>query len=243
MNNPVSALMSLISLYFSGYISNLCNEPKESAVAQLLSSLPLLKPGNTEAKEQYLKLIPKILSHSIKHGIHIEESRQLLSYSLIHPAINSDERSNFTLWLGYLEEHFSYNNIYQSGRAQGDASSEFNSQYSAASTDTYNNKAHQGALTGLHMNGWQQHVGSRDPAAMVINTSAQDAGVVGGSIGMSNKMNSIHLHNNQGLSSSCIMGNGEDHHAPLQATQSSPANFHSTQGMLNNPDFNETVCH
>ena len=79
---------------------------KETAMTHLLTCLPLLRQGNTEAKAEYLKIIPKILAHSIENGCHIEESRQLLSYSLIHPAINSEERSQFTMWLGHLEERF-----------------------------------------------------------------------------------------------------------------------------------------
>ncbi|CAH1792402.1 unnamed protein product [Owenia fusiformis] len=86
------------------YISSLCKESKENAVSQLLAHLPLLQPGNTDAKAEYLKILPKILNHSIENATHIEESRQLLSYSLIHPAINSEERSQFTIWLGNLDD-------------------------------------------------------------------------------------------------------------------------------------------
>ncbi|XP_067119817.1 protein Smaug homolog 1 isoform X2 [Centruroides vittatus] len=89
------------------FINSLCNETKENAVVQLLSHLPLLRPGNNEAKLQYLSLIPKILSHSIENCVHIEESRQLLSYSLIHPAISNDDRRSLTLWLRHLEERMS----------------------------------------------------------------------------------------------------------------------------------------
>ncbi|XP_070578983.1 protein Smaug homolog 1-like [Ptychodera flava] len=87
-----------------GYISSLGNESKENAVAQLLGHLPLLHPGNDDAKTRYLELIPKILRHSIENSIHLEESRQLLSYSVIHPALNEDERSSLTQWLTHLDE-------------------------------------------------------------------------------------------------------------------------------------------
>lgn len=86
------------------YISSLSGESKEIAVNQLLSHLPLLRPGNEDAKAQYLGLIPKILAHSIRHSVHIEESRQLLSYSLIHPAISNEDRCSLTLWLRQLED-------------------------------------------------------------------------------------------------------------------------------------------
>ncbi|XP_006817055.1 protein Smaug homolog 1-like [Saccoglossus kowalevskii] len=87
-----------------GYVSGLCNESKETAVAQLLGHLPLLHPGNADAKNEYLKLIPKILHHSIQNGIHLDESRQLLSYSVIHPALNNEERTSLTQWLTHLDE-------------------------------------------------------------------------------------------------------------------------------------------
>lgn len=93
-----------LSLSPPGYINGLSNESKESAVSHLLSHLPLLRPGNREAKDRYLGLIPKILAHSIRHGVHIEESRQLLSYSLIHPAIPNEDRLTLTQWLRQLED-------------------------------------------------------------------------------------------------------------------------------------------
>ncbi|GFY69232.1 protein Smaug homolog 1 [Trichonephila inaurata madagascariensis] len=94
------------------YISNLSTESKEMAVIRLLSHLPLLRPGNEEAKSRYLELIPKILAHSIRHDVHIEESRQLLSYSLIHPAISNDDRCSLTQWLRQLEDRIHNNDIY-----------------------------------------------------------------------------------------------------------------------------------
>ena len=60
-----------------------------------------------EAKTQYLKIIPKILAHSLEKGCHIEESRQLLSYTLIHPAVSAEERTQLKLWQRYLEDCYS----------------------------------------------------------------------------------------------------------------------------------------
>ena len=98
----------------SAYIKNLCQESKDFAVQELLCYLPLLKSGNNDAKFEYLKIIPKILTHSIENKCHIEESRQLLSYCLIHPAITPSERSQFTVWLGHLDER---NACPQSGKS------------------------------------------------------------------------------------------------------------------------------
>lgn len=80
------------------------SEPQETVIALLLAHLPLLKPGNAEAKGAYMRLLPLILSQSIEHGRHVEESRQLLSYALIHPATSIEDRSALALWLTHLEE-------------------------------------------------------------------------------------------------------------------------------------------
>ncbi|KAL2076816.1 hypothetical protein ACEWY4_027592 [Coilia grayii] len=86
-------------------ISQWQGETKERVISLVLSHLPLLKPGNVEAKGEYMRLLPKILAHTIEHGRHLEESRQLLSYALIHPATSLEDRSALALWLSHLEEH------------------------------------------------------------------------------------------------------------------------------------------
>ncbi|KAI5625421.1 protein Smaug-like 2, partial [Silurus asotus] len=82
-------------------------EPKEKVVSLLLSHLPLLQPRNSEAKCEYMKLLQQVLSHTIESSLFVEESRQLLSYALIHPATTLDDRTNLALWLNHLEEHLS----------------------------------------------------------------------------------------------------------------------------------------
>lgn len=86
------------------FLRSLCHESKEVAVQQLLLHLPLLHPGNDEARHEYLKLLPKILSHSLEYSIHEEECRQLLSLALVHPAFVPEERNSLTWWLGLLED-------------------------------------------------------------------------------------------------------------------------------------------
>ncbi|XP_013776798.1 protein Smaug homolog 1-like isoform X2 [Limulus polyphemus] len=100
------------------FIGSWCNETKENALSRLLMYLPLLAPGNIEAKNQYLNLIPRILSHSIENSVHIEESRQLLSYSLIHPAISSEDRRTLTQWLHHLEDRMNSYSIFN-GQVNG----------------------------------------------------------------------------------------------------------------------------
>ncbi|XP_031436176.1 protein Smaug homolog 1 isoform X3 [Clupea harengus] len=85
-------------------ISQWQGETKERVISLVLTHLPLLKPGNAEAKGEYMRLLPKILAHTIEHGRHLEESRQLLSYALIHPATSLEDRSALALWLNHLEE-------------------------------------------------------------------------------------------------------------------------------------------
>ncbi|CAL1527783.1 unnamed protein product [Lymnaea stagnalis] len=90
------------------YVRSLYNGEKELVIHQLLQLLPLLQVGKSSVKKAYLQLIPELLTHTIQNGVNIEESRQLLSYSLIHPAITAEERSNFQTWLCCLEERFTY---------------------------------------------------------------------------------------------------------------------------------------
>ncbi|XP_043553636.1 protein Smaug homolog 1 isoform X4 [Chiloscyllium plagiosum] len=89
------------------FINQWHQESKDKVVMLLLTHLPLLKPGNIEAKIEYMKLLPKILAHSIENNQHIEESRQLLSYALIHPATSLEDRNALAMWLNHLEDRTS----------------------------------------------------------------------------------------------------------------------------------------
>ncbi|XP_029159867.1 protein Smaug [Nylanderia fulva] len=89
------------------YISALMSESTEIAVKQLLMHLPLLKPGNTECKRFYLLAIPDLVSHCVSTGQFIDQTQQLLSYILIHPAITGPDRRSLTQWLKHLEERIS----------------------------------------------------------------------------------------------------------------------------------------
>ncbi|XP_056139213.1 protein Smaug homolog 2 [Lampris incognitus] len=88
-------------------VSQWHQEPKEKVVSLLLSHLPLLQPRNSEAKCEYMKLLQKVLSHTIESSLFVEESRQLLSYALIHPATTLEDRTSLAMWLNHLEEHLS----------------------------------------------------------------------------------------------------------------------------------------
>lgn len=71
---------------------------------QLLAHLPLLIPGNDEARYEYLKLLPKILTHTLEHCVHQQECLQLLSLALVHPAFPPEERTSLLCWLSHLEK-------------------------------------------------------------------------------------------------------------------------------------------
>uniref|UniRef100_A0A3Q1JM36 SAM domain-containing protein n=1 Tax=Anabas testudineus TaxID=64144 RepID=A0A3Q1JM36_ANATE len=88
-------------------VSQWNQEPKEKVVSLLLSHLPLLQPRNSEAKCEYMKLLQKVLSHTIESSLFVEESRQLLSYALIHPATTLEDRNSLAMWLNHLEDHLS----------------------------------------------------------------------------------------------------------------------------------------
>ncbi|XP_075042891.1 protein Smaug homolog 2 isoform X1 [Mixophyes fleayi] len=88
-------------------ISQWHQESKEKVISLLLSHLPLLQPRNTEAKCEYMKLLQKVLAYTTESNLYIEESRQLLSYALIHPATTLDDRNSLALWLNHLEERLS----------------------------------------------------------------------------------------------------------------------------------------
>lgn len=91
------------------YIHQLRAEPQEIVVQKLLAHFPLLKVGNVKAKTEYLALIPQILTYSNEKGAYVEESRQLLSFSVIHPALTSEEHAHFNWWISHLNERFTSN--------------------------------------------------------------------------------------------------------------------------------------
>ncbi|XP_003227592.2 protein Smaug homolog 2 [Anolis carolinensis] len=129
-------------------ISQWHQEPKEKVVSLLLSHLPLLQPGNADAKSEYMKLLQKVLAYSIESNGFIEESRQLLSYALIHPATTLDDRNSLALWLNHLEEHFSGNYSSQ-GRGRPDTA-----YHSRQGSDEWPGPADTGL--GELGHGWQE---------------------------------------------------------------------------------------
>uniref|UniRef100_A0A3P9KCW9 Protein Smaug homolog 1 n=1 Tax=Oryzias latipes TaxID=8090 RepID=A0A3P9KCW9_ORYLA len=137
-------------------ISQWQGEPKERVISLVLAHLPLLKPGNTEAKGEYMRLLPRILAHTIEHGHHLEESRQLLSYALIHPATSLEDRAALALWLNHLEERSTPPSTLPSSSSSTNNSS---------SGHPFCSHPHQRYGSDDRLNGWQ---------------SSRESGVVGG---------------------------------------------------------------
>ncbi|XP_032221815.2 protein Smaug homolog 1 [Nematostella vectensis] len=100
------------------FLSNLCHETKAVAVQQLLAHLPLLVPGNDEARFEYLQLLPKILTHTVQHSVHQDECMQLLSLALVHPAFPPEERNSLLCWLSHLEKTLGIKERQNSGPAR-----------------------------------------------------------------------------------------------------------------------------
>ncbi|XP_063725298.1 protein Smaug homolog 1-like [Symsagittifera roscoffensis] len=67
-----------------------------SSVFQLLSLLPLLKPESSEASTVFTELIPVCIDLCLENAKNLEECRQLMSYALIHPALNSEQRGSLS---------------------------------------------------------------------------------------------------------------------------------------------------
>jgi len=79
-------------------------DSEEEALEQLLAHLPLLRPGNSEGKEEYLTLLPKVLLGSCEESTYMDQCKQLLSLSLVHPAFNQEDRAKLSYWLARLHE-------------------------------------------------------------------------------------------------------------------------------------------
>uniref|UniRef100_A0A182VJ51 Protein Smaug n=1 Tax=Anopheles merus TaxID=30066 RepID=A0A182VJ51_ANOME len=82
-------------------------ETKEDILKDILMYLPLLAPGNDEAKSLYMSLIPAAVDDACRQLVPTEIVQQTLSYLLIHPAITNDDRRVLSHWLRYLEDFIS----------------------------------------------------------------------------------------------------------------------------------------
>lgn len=253
----------LTDVLVAGYISGLQQVPREEAVKELLVHFPLLHSGNSDAKDEYLTLIPTILSHSTEHGTFIEESRQLLSYSLIHPAITCEERSKFNMWLGHLDERFSrsYNHSptlqahSEDLQGQGQVKNQANLHSPIA---VNNNSIGSGSAKGQMPFSHQPENGTNSiPTHMALSKRSSvgsspmvngwnNSGCTGNSSGMYLSNDNMNM-NGQGHSHSGSQGNlymngrspqagmGMAGHMPLKAALSAPPNFNTNVPPTSHP--------
>uniref|UniRef100_A0A8D2MA56 Protein Smaug homolog 1 n=1 Tax=Zonotrichia albicollis TaxID=44394 RepID=A0A8D2MA56_ZONAL len=198
-----------------GIINQWQQESKDKVISLLLAHLPLLKPGNIEAKVEYMKLLPKILAHSIEHNQHIEESRQLLSYALIHPATSLEDRSALAMWLNHLEDR-------TSSSSSSSSSGGFGGQGRGRSDSLDYGQAHyyhqrQNSDDKLN-NGWQN---SRDSGISVSASSWQDKNLAceNGHLPLYSSSSVPTTINTIGTSTSTILS-GQTHHSPLKRSVS-----------------------
>jgi hypothetical protein len=92
-----------MSLFAAGFLSSLHSQNEEQALTQLLAHLPLLNPGNIEARREYMKLLPKVMLGSSEELDYLDQCRQLLSLALVHPAFPHEDREALTYWLSQLD--------------------------------------------------------------------------------------------------------------------------------------------
>lgn len=92
-----------MTLLLTAFLKSLHGRTKEEALTQLLSHLPLLNPGNSEARAEYMRLLPKVLLGSSEEMDYQDLCRQLLSLALLHPAFPHENREALTFWLSQLD--------------------------------------------------------------------------------------------------------------------------------------------
>lgn len=95
----------------AAFLSSLHSQTEDQALAQLLTHLPLLHPGNTEARKEYMKLLPKVLLSSSEAQNYLDQCRQLLSLALVHPAFPQEDREALTFWLNKLDVKHKHTSI------------------------------------------------------------------------------------------------------------------------------------
>ncbi|KAM6950613.1 LOW QUALITY PROTEIN: protein Smaug homolog 1 [Lycodopsis pacificus] len=221
-----------------GVISQWQGESKERVISLVLTHLPLLKPGNVEAKGEYMRLLPRILAHTIEHGRHLEESRQLLSYALIHPATSLEDRSALALWLNHLEEraaargdslerpppsgpHHHHHHQSTPPSTLSSSGSSSSSTNTSSSGNPYSLHHHQRYGSDDRLNGWQS---SRDSGLGGGWPQQQQQGCENGHLLLypsSSVPTTINAVGTGGGGSTTLMsGGGSQQHSPLKRSVS-----------------------
>ncbi len=93
-------------MFPTAFLKSIYNYSDEEALSLLLSHLPLLNPGNGEARAEYRSLIPKVMGCSNEEPDYRDKCRQLLSLALVHPAFLQEDREYLTFWLSQLDAKY-----------------------------------------------------------------------------------------------------------------------------------------
>lgn len=97
------------------FISSILNERPQVALSLLMSHLPLLKPGKKEAVDVYIKAIRKILSEFLTpHYKVFNECVEVMSYVLIHPAFEKEQKKSLKIILKQVLQRTSPDNCIHS---------------------------------------------------------------------------------------------------------------------------------
>lgn len=77
------------------FINNFLLEQPQIALSLILDHLPLLKPGNKEAADSFLKTIRKVLSEFMVPPLKFQnECVEIMSYVYIHPAFSHEDKTS-----------------------------------------------------------------------------------------------------------------------------------------------------
>lgn len=67
-------------------------DKKEDILNDILTYMPILKPGNDEAKAAFMELIPMAVDDVIRGYVNTSLVQQIFSFLLIHPAFTTEDR-------------------------------------------------------------------------------------------------------------------------------------------------------
>lgn len=193
------------------FLMSLYKENKDFAVQSLLMHLPLLHPGNNEAKEEYLTLLPNILSHSRENSIHEEECRQLFSLAVVHPAFTQQDKGKLNFWLSLLTDKEDKMKEKHSSLALHHTLSDSSAHF-MKSHESWRIHPSNSSPRGGHTNGWrqslppqtqQQHQQPPEPVQQTrkrldhkdsgISTSFDELGTAAAGMCIANSINRVNL--------------------------------------------------
>ena len=91
-------------MFSTAFLKSIYNQSDEEALSLLLSHLPLLNPGNSEARTEYRNLIPKVMmGGSNEEPDYRDKCKQLLSLAMVHPAFLQEDRKYLNGLLSQLD--------------------------------------------------------------------------------------------------------------------------------------------